>query len=88
VANSTSTNLSQFQVDTTTGSLTALTTSVAGTGTNPESIVVDPDAKFIFVVNEQSNSITEFTINTNGTLATTGNSLQLSVVPRSFSLTR
>jgi 6-phosphogluconolactonase len=88
VANSASTNLSQFKVDTTTGVLTALTTSVAGTGTNPESIVVDPDAKFIFVINEQSNSITEFTINTDGTLATTGNALQLSVVPRSFSLTR
>ncbi|MGH9516035.1 MAG: lactonase family protein [Terriglobales bacterium] len=88
VANSASTNLSQFKVDTTTGVLTALTTSVAGTGTNPESILVDPDAKFVFVINEQSNSITEFTINTDGTLATTGNALQLSVAPRSLSLTR
>jgi 6-phosphogluconolactonase len=88
LANSGSTDLSQFQVDTTTGALTALTTSVAGTGTNPESILTDPDAKFIFVVNEQSESITEYTINTNGTLSTTGNSLQLSVVPRSLSVTR
>jgi 6-phosphogluconolactonase len=88
VANSGSTNLSQFQVDTSTGALTALTTSVAGTGTNPASILTDPDAKFIFVVNEQSDSITEYTINTNGTLSTTGNSLQLSVVPRSLSVTR
>jgi 6-phosphogluconolactonase len=88
VANSASTNLSQFKVDTTTGALTALTTSVAGTGANPESIVVDPDAKFVFVINEQSNSITEFTLNTDGTLATTGNALQLNVVPRSLSLTR
>ena len=88
VANSASTNLSQFKVDTTTGILTALTTSAAGTGTNPESIVVDPDAKFIFVINQQSNSITEFTINTDGTLASTGNALQLNVVPRSLSLTR
>jgi 6-phosphogluconolactonase len=88
VANSGSTTLSQFQVDTTTGALTALTTSIAGTGTNPESILIDPDAKFVFVINEQSGSITEFTINTNGTLATTGNALQLNVVPRSFSITR
>ena len=88
VANSASTNLSQFQVNSTTGALTALTTTVAGTGTNPESIVVDPDAKFVFVINEQSDSVTEFTVNTNGTLATTGNALQLSVVPRSLSLTR
>jgi len=88
VANSASTDLSQFQVNTTTGALTAITTSVAGTGTNPESILIDPDAKFVFVINEQSNSVTEFTINTNGTLATTGNALQLSVVPRSLSLTK
>jgi 6-phosphogluconolactonase len=88
VANSGSTNLSQFQVNTTTGTLTTLTASVAGTGTNPESILTDPDAKFIFVINQQSNSITEYTINTNGTLATTGNSLQLSVAPRSLSVTR
>jgi 6-phosphogluconolactonase (cycloisomerase 2 family) len=88
VANSASTNLSQFKVDTTTGALTALTTSVAGAGANPQSVVVDPDAKFVFVINAQSNSITEFTINKDGTLATTGNALQLSVVPRSLSLTQ
>lgn len=88
VANSGSTDLSQFQVDTSTGALTALTTSIAGTGTNPESILIDPDAKFVFVINEQSDSITEFTFNANGTLATTGNALQLSVVPRSLSVTR
>lgn len=88
VANSGSTNLSQFQVDSTTGALTALTTSVAGTGTDPELVIVDPDAKFIFVVNVRSETVTEFTTNTNGTLATTGNQLQLSVVPRSFSITR
>jgi 6-phosphogluconolactonase len=88
VANSGSTNLSQFQVDSTTGALTPLTATVAGTGTNPESIFIDPDAKFVFVINERSDSVTEFTINTNGALATTGNALQLSVVPRSFSITR
>jgi 6-phosphogluconolactonase len=88
VANSGSTNLSQFQVDTTTGVLTALTTSAAGTGANPQSIVIDPDAKFVFVINEQSNSITEFTVSKNGTLSTTGNTLQLNVAPRSLSLTR
>jgi 6-phosphogluconolactonase (cycloisomerase 2 family) len=87
VANSASTNLSQFKVDSSTGALTTLTSSAAGTGTNPESIVVDPDAKFIFVINEQSNSITEFTISKDGTLATTGNALQLNVAPRSLSLT-
>ncbi len=88
VANFGSTNLSQFQLDTTTGQLVPLSSSTAGTGTQPSSIIVDPTAKFIFVVNQKSNSVTEFTANTNGTLASTGNSLQLSVAPRSFSVTR
>jgi 6-phosphogluconolactonase (cycloisomerase 2 family) len=88
VANFGATNLSQFQVDPTTGALTALSTSTAGTGTEPLSIVIDPDAKFAFAVNQQSNSVTEFTFNSNGTLATTGNALQLSLPPRSFSITK
>ena len=88
VANSGSTNLSQFQIDSATGVLTPITASVAGTGTDPEFITVDPKGKFIFVINVRSNTITEFTINKNGSLATTGNSLQLNVVPRSFSITR
>jgi len=88
VANAGSANLTQFQVDSTTGALTALTTSVAGTGSDPESILVDPDGKFIFVINARSNSVTEFTIKKDGTLVTTGNTLQLSTVPRSFAITR
>jgi 6-phosphogluconolactonase (cycloisomerase 2 family) len=88
VVNSASTNVSQFKVDSTTGALTSLTTSAAGTGTNPESILIDPDAKFVFVINERSNSVTEFTVNKDGSLATTGNALQLNVVPRSLSVTK
>lgn len=88
VANYGSTNVSQFQVNSTTGALTALTTATASVGTNPSSIVIDPDAKFVFVINQGSSSVSEFTVSSDGTLATTGNTLQLSVVPRSFSLTK
>jgi 6-phosphogluconolactonase (cycloisomerase 2 family) len=88
VANFGSANLSQFQVDTTTGALTALTTSTVSTGTQPTSFASDPTAKFFFVVNQGSNSVTEFTLNTNGTLVSTGNAVQVSVLPRSFSITR
>jgi 6-phosphogluconolactonase (cycloisomerase 2 family) len=86
VANSGSANLSQYQVDTTTGQLTALSTANAGTGTQPSAIVLDPQAKFVFVVN-QSNTVTEYKFNSNGTLASTGNQLQLVVAPRSFAIT-
>lgn len=88
VANSDSTNLSQFQLNTSTGELTALTNSVAGTGAQPTQIIPDPDGKFIFVVNQQANSVSEFTQNSDGTLATTGNTISGSVLPRSFSITK
>lgn len=87
VANSGSTNLSQFKIDTTSGQLTALTTATAGTGTEPTAFAFDPQAKFIFVVNHESNTITEYTINSDGTLAATGNQLQLPVAPLSFAIT-
>ena len=88
VANRGAANLSQFQIDGKTGALTALTTSTVATGGNPTSIVNDPDAKFLFVTNEAAQSISEFTINSNGTLVSTGNVLQLSVPPRSVSVTK
>lgn len=87
VANANSANLSQFQVDSSTGVLTALTTSTAGTGTGPASFALDPTAKFLFVVNPRGHSVSEFTFDKKGTLTTTGNSLQLVAVPRSFSIT-
>jgi 6-phosphogluconolactonase (cycloisomerase 2 family) len=88
VANFGATNLSQYQVDSASGTLTPLTTATASTGTQPLSILIDPDAKFAFVVNQQSRSVTEFTFNSNGTLGTTNNALQLNVEPRSFSITK
>jgi 6-phosphogluconolactonase (cycloisomerase 2 family) len=87
VANDGSSNLSQFEVNTTTGQLTQSTTATAATGTQPSSIVIDPEAKFVFVVNQQADTVSEYTFNGDGTLTSTGNSMQLSVLPRSFSIT-
>jgi hypothetical protein len=50
-------------------------------------IIPDPQAKFTFVVNQSANSVSEFTSNSNGTLSTSGNTVQLSVAPRWFSIT-
>jgi 6-phosphogluconolactonase (cycloisomerase 2 family) len=88
VANSGSANLSQFQLNTSTGELTALTNSVAATGTQPSQIILDPDTKFIFVVNQQSNTISEFSQNSDGTLFSNGSQVTLNVLPRSFSITK
>jgi 6-phosphogluconolactonase (cycloisomerase 2 family) len=87
VANSGSTNVSQFQVDTTNGQLAPLTGTTAGTGSQPVAIIADPQAKFTFVVNQSANSVSEFTSNSNGTLSTSGNTVQLNVPPRWFSIT-
>lgn len=88
VANFGSTDLSQFQVDTNTGVLTALTTTTASSGSKPISILVDPTAKFFFAINQGTSSVSEFTLNKNGTLTSTGNTLQTIVPPRSFAITR
>jgi 6-phosphogluconolactonase (cycloisomerase 2 family) len=88
VANANSANLSQFQVDSSTGALTPLSTPTAGTGTGPQSFVLDPTAKFLFVINQGGHSVSEFTFDSKGTLTTTGNTVQVSIVPRSFSITR
>jgi len=89
VANSGSANLSQFQLNTSTGELTALTNSVAGTGTQPSQIILDPDTKFIFTVNQQANTVSEFIQNSDGTLFSSGNQVTLNnVLPRSFSITK
>lgn len=88
VANFGGTNISQFQLDTTTGQLTALTTATAGTGTQPTGIVIDPTAKYVFIINQEAHSVTEYTVGSNGALSTTNNSMQLNVVPRSFSITK
>jgi len=88
VANLGAANLSQFQLTSSTGVLTPLTIATVSTGTQPSQILIDPDGKFIFVVNQQANTVTEFSMNSDGTLFSTGNQLQLTVLPRSFSITR
>ncbi len=88
VANFGSSNVSQFTVDSTTGALTAFTTSVVSAGTHPVFEALDTTGKFLFVGNQGSSSITEFSFNTDGSLASNGNSIQLTVPPRSIAFTK
>lgn len=88
VANSGSNNLSQYKIDSTTGSLTALTTATVSTGANPDFFLVDPDGRFIFVANRGASSISEFTVTSGGTLSSTGNTLQAGFQPRGLAVTR
>jgi YVTN family beta-propeller protein len=86
VANFASTSISEFNVSGT-GDLTAVTTSSASAGTNPDFFAFDPNGKYIYVANEGSNSITEFLLNSDGTL-TSQNTIQVGAVPRSIAFTK
>ena len=86
VANAGSASVSQFTIDSATGTLTAFTTTSVSVGTNPVFITLDPDGKFVFVGNSTSKSVTELTVNSNGSL-TNSNTISVGFVPRSLAAT-
>lgn len=77
--------VSAFSISST-GDLTALTSSGASAGTNPAFIVFDPNQKYLFVGNAGSSSITELTMNSDGTLSSS-NTIQVGTVPRALAFT-
>ena len=84
VANS-SAALSQFSIDGSTGTLTALTATAPSSGSNPSFFMFDPDGKYLYLANV--GSISEFTLNSDGSLATTSNTIQVGGTPRGIALT-
>ena len=50
----------------------ALSPPTIATGTNPQSITVDASGKYVYVVNSGSNTISQYTINSDGTLSANG----------------
>jgi 6-phosphogluconolactonase len=88
VANSGTTTLSQYTIDSTTGDLTALTTTSPNVGSNPGFIVIDPDGTFVYVANLSSHSFTQLTINSDGSLGVTSNTILVNAVPRALAFTK
>jgi 6-phosphogluconolactonase len=88
VANFGGSNVSQFTVDSATGDLTAFSTATIGAGTQPSFTGVGPDGKFLFVGNQGSNSVNEFTIKSDGTLSSTGNSIQTGAAPHAIAFAK
>ncbi len=81
VSNLSSNNVSGYTLDATTGVPTPIMSTTAGdsspyvAGSAPVFVVADPSGKFIFVVNETSNNITGFKIDTTtGILTAAANS--------------
>ncbi len=68
-------NISAFQLNTTTGALTAVPGSPFNGRSNPHALAVDPAGKFLFVANQSANNISVFAINqTSGALTEVPNS--------------
>jgi 6-phosphogluconolactonase (cycloisomerase 2 family) len=88
VANYGSTDVSQYTIDSSTGSLKTITATTPTAGTNPSFIVFDPGGKYLFVVNVGSKSITELKMNSDGSLSNNGvNTIQVGAVPQALALT-
>jgi 6-phosphogluconolactonase (cycloisomerase 2 family) len=88
VANYSSTGVSQFTINGSTGALTNITKTAPTAGTNASFIVFDPRGTYVYVANVGSRSITQLKLNSDGSLASTSSSIQLGGVPRAFALTR
>jgi 6-phosphogluconolactonase (cycloisomerase 2 family) len=70
-----SSNISAFQLNTTTGALTPVPGSPFNGRSNPHALAVDPGGKFLFVANQSANNISVFAINqTSGVLTEVPNS--------------
>ncbi|HKR84383.1 MAG TPA: beta-propeller fold lactonase family protein [Terriglobales bacterium] len=87
VANSAAGNMAVFSVGTN-GSLSATTGTLSTTGTNPRVLAFDPIGNYLLVGNVGSKTITEFSIKSDATLNSTGQTVNLPSVPQAIAVTR
>lgn len=71
IASFTSSQIQSYAINASNGALTALGSPLA-TGNAPYAVVVTPDGKFVYASNEQSNSVSAYAVNANGTLTALG----------------
>jgi 6-phosphogluconolactonase len=71
-------NISSFAIDLTSGKL-SLTNHTAATDTTPSTILLDPAGKVAYVLNTGADSITTYTVNSDGTLTASAASTPLPV---------
>ncbi|MBI1791896.1 MAG: beta-propeller fold lactonase family protein [Acidobacteria bacterium] len=57
-------NLAAFSIDANTGALTLLGSAPVTPGSSPQSAVVDPSGKFVFVAHQGANNVSVFSIDT------------------------
>jgi len=68
VTNFGSSNVSAYSLNTGTGVLTPLATSPFATGSGPVSLAMDPASRFLFTANSNTNNVSAFTVNADGSL--------------------
>jgi hypothetical protein len=61
---------------------------MAPTGTNPRILAFDPISTYLLVGNIGSKTITEFSIHSDATLSSTGQTVSLPSVPQAIAVTR
>jgi 6-phosphogluconolactonase (cycloisomerase 2 family) len=66
--NSQNSTISQYSISQVDGTLTSIGTPLV-TESNPNSVTVDPQGKYVYVSNNQENNVSEYVIQGNGTLA-------------------
>jgi 6-phosphogluconolactonase len=67
-ANQSTSNVSVFSLDSSTGALTAVTGSPFGSGNQPGPVAIDPSGKFVFVGNTGGNTLSTYSIDSSGNL--------------------
>ena len=64
--------LATYFVDPGTGNLVALATTPVPTGSKPTRIALTPDSKYMYVMNQGDGTVSQFTLNANGSLTSIG----------------
>jgi|GEM_PF-1580057 len=84
VANNNSNTVSMYTVDGTTGELRH--SGYVVTGTNPNSVTVDPSGKFVYVANNGSSNVSVYTINQTTGALTAGTMVAAGTAPRAVTI--
>lgn len=85
-------SLSAYRADASTGALTAISCAAGAdcaTGTNPAFVAIDPSGKFAYAVNNRSNDITTYAIDSiSGALSKVGSNVATGTAPLGITFTQ
>ncbi|MGA9567060.1 MAG: beta-propeller fold lactonase family protein [Candidatus Korobacteraceae bacterium] len=80
VADGTS-GIATYFIDPSTGNLVALAPTPVPTGSKPNRIILTPDSKYMYVINQGDGTVSQFALNPNGGLTSIGTNLACGIQP-------